>query len=185
MQKLFLALTLVFFTASAHASPKTLAELERLFENRFSTHYQRGRCGTNIQGLVQAAKSEGLNMSSAKVLSIENVGGTVFGLVNAEYTRSSRATGKPSESNWYHHVVLEFACHIFDFDFGNTAQVLPMQEYFERMFLAEDPNATPAYFTVGRAKKLSDYEVTVHHKASDGTQREEKLKLGQFLKRCP
>lgn len=159
--------------ASALANPETLSALTELFHSRFRTGYVANQCGSNISHFVQTALSQNLEISDAQVVMIENKGWSVFGMVNAELAReegpkiaNAVAGGPqfhPGETNWYHHFILIYDGHVFDFDFTNKPTVLPAQEYFDKMFLEEEKPQSGSFgtFYVGRDQKLDDYQVEI------------------------
>lgn len=145
-----------------------LLALLTLFQANFQTGYEPAKCGQNISRFVAEAKASGLDMSGARILIIKNAGFSAVGLVNAEYARSSRG---PQDTNWFHHVILEVDDHIFDFDFGNSPEVLTRARYFEKMFLEEGPRG----WVVGKEEKLNSYVIEV-----EATK--EKIPLRVYLK---
>lgn len=144
--------------------------LTPLFQEGFDKLYVSGRCGDNILRLIAFAKEKNIDLKGAKVLEISNPGMTNFGLVNVEYARqggriveetrhSKEPKFYPGEKNWYHHVVLEYKGYIYDFDYGNTPEVAPIKDYFEKMFLNEKKENEGGEFYIGRNYKLKDYEL--------------------------
>lgn len=151
-----------------HAS--TTTTLQQLFVANFYTHYQEGKCGLNILGLITRAQEQGLDVSNAHIIEITNKGFSVFGLVNVEYARGagrlnpnpdSGFRNLPGERNWYHHVVLELNGQIYDFDFGNTPAVTTVSDYFEKMFLEEKTKDQGGDFYVGRDEKQKNYKLVI------------------------
>lgn len=148
-----------------------LPALTALFESRFVSGYVSGKCGVNIMELLAAAQKEGVDTSGARIVQIVDQDGSFMGLINVELARLSGRmirppipggpSHEPGERNWYHHVILEAEGHILDFDFTNEPTVLPTAEYFERMFLDEDPKPGYGGFYIGREKKLKGYELTL------------------------
>lgn len=160
---------LLSFTTSLFAS---VPEMSRLFGQTFTSNYVPGRCGDNIFRLVSAADNKGLNYYNANILIIENLGLSVFGMLNVEWARLSGALDPaypatspfrslPGERNWYHHIVLEMDGVIYDYDFGNTPQVLSKADYFDKMFLKELKKDQGGKFYVGLKEKLTYYQVEV------------------------
>jgi hypothetical protein len=153
----------------AWSDPTTLRGLTRLFQSQFDIGYEEGRCGDNILGLARMARNQGLAVDEARILVIVNKGYSVFGMVNVEYARQSgrmlpessreKPQYEPGERNWYHHVVMVYDGHVFDFDYGNTPRVEPAAAYFERMFLNEVKNPGYGGHYAGREEKLKTYEV--------------------------
>jgi hypothetical protein len=174
------------------ASPAILKKLTGLFEANFAKGYTPGRCGQNIQLFARTAKNSGLDISSGYIVEIVNRGSSLFGMVNAELARESgRASGEtrlPGESNWEYHAILMYDGRIFDFDFTNEPSVLPASDYFERMFLDENPRPTGGFY-IGRQTKLDEYELTLvtvadfYRKLEDRQHRpqEQNLSLRKFL----
>jgi len=158
MKKIFYVIYLSFiFTKLAFAN----TELKQLFSASFSTYYVEAKCGENILGLIQRADNKKINLNTANILEISNVGFSVFGLLNAEYARAGGRHGAPGERNWYHHVVLEMDGFIYDFDFGNTPNITTTKKYFEQMFLDDKRKSEGGEFYVGREEKLKYYEIVV------------------------
>ncbi len=163
MKTLFGSALLVLVLAVTQSDRAAAAPaLEALFQNRFETHYQERRCGDNILGLVRAARDQGIALEEARILMIENMGYSTFGMINVELARGSGKAGAPGETNWYHHVILESEGRIYDFDYTNQPTVMGVREYFERMFLDEAKDVQPAFYHVGRENKLKDYTVEQH-----------------------
>jgi hypothetical protein len=175
----------LFISLLAHAD----LGLTQEFKQTYSSHYVASKCGDNILGLIGRADRKGINMSDAQIIEIENKGLSVFGMVNAEYVRGIRTDGKPSETNWFHHVILEKDGLIYDFDFSNIPEVLSVKEYFEKMFLKEKTRAQGGDQYVGREEKLKNYRITIKpaletYQARQNRQLSpegETLSLGQYL----
>lgn len=108
-----------FFGSQAFAANRTQeqAQLEQQFISEFYTQYHWGKCGVNIMGLLDRARANGIDVSRAQIVRIQNAGNSVFGMVNAEYVRQEGRLlpqldengfkFAPGETNWYFHVVLE------------------------------------------------------------------------------
>jgi hypothetical protein len=162
MNKLIAIACLLF--ATSFPTFASNQKLETLFSTHFYRHYESGQCGKNIIKFIKAADAAGIDVSTMNVLFIENKGGSVFGMVNAEKATRSYHDG---EANWYHHVVaVDDAGLVYDFDFTSTPRIIPIQDYIEEMFLDEiECSGDPAdYFgqpCVGRDTKLKDYEISV------------------------
>lgn len=162
---------IVFLLISSFAAVAS-SEMVNLFTKSFYTHYESGRCGDNIIGLLSEAHEQGIDISKARILEISNKGYSVFGLLNVEFAResgrrnpdypNSGLANLPGERNWYHHVVLEHNGLIFDFDFGNTPSVVSVADYFEKMFLIEKKREEGGNFYVGREEKLNKYAIVNH-----------------------
>jgi len=167
-QKLFLGCLFwacVVVSLEGRAGAGDGARLNALFTDRFFTAYESGQCGKNVMGLLNEAHRHEVDVASARILKITNEGNTVFGMVNAELARGGRhvrhGTQRPvEESNWYHHIVLEMDCMVYDFDYLNAPTVTPLQGYLENMFLNEHPRGK---FPVGRDVKLRDYRVKIYN----------------------
>lgn len=155
--KTFILLLSLLSAHATFADPKLIQEFKKTFES----HYEAGKCGPNIVSLLQRASSQGINISKARILEIENKGFSVFGMLNAEYARESGPHGSAGETNWFHHVILEKDGLIYDYDFGNSPQIVSTKEYFEKMFLVEKKKAEGGDFYVGREEKLKTYEITI------------------------
>lgn len=158
MKKIFLYTSLLSLMISvAEANPA----LRQEFRQTYTSHYVATKCGDNILGLIGRAENKGIDMSDANILIIENKGFSVFGMVNAEYARGIRRDGKPSETNWFHHIILEKDGLIYDFDFSNNPEILSVKDYFEKMFLQEKTKEQGGEHYVGRDEKLKTYKITV------------------------
>jgi hypothetical protein len=163
MRALFSGVSVVLFILSSVA-PAVAGDLrvaEEVIARAWNTDYEERFCGPNIERLVGRFKDAGLSLDSAEVLEIENAGGSMFGMVNAERARTGNSRRPTDEKNWYHHVILVYEGHVFDFDFMSEPTVLPKAEYFEQMFL--DENAPPEFpfYRIGRDTKLDGYKFKV------------------------
>ena len=168
------------------------ADERAIFEDYFHRHYQARQCGSNTLGLARAIRERTGSASCFQIVTLENRGLTVFGMVNAEHARGERFRRPAAvEANWYHHVFLVDARgFVYDSDFGTEPTVVPLAEYVERMFLDEAECAKPQYgeFCAGRDKKLADYELTVADAEEALTQRKpatRKLPLAQAAEIVP
>lgn len=167
--------------------------LADLFGKRFYSHYKAGKCGDNIMRLLDAARDAGIDARDARMLVIENKGISGLGLVNVALARggSHVRTGEQlpaSARNWYHHVILELDCLVYDFDFTNEPKVLPLRRYLQEMFLNQRPAAGQVF--VGKESKLDDYEVSTirgtDYYASPRTARPgEAMRLKNLMQLCP
>jgi len=183
---LLIGLVLQLILSSAYAD----SELSAQFSRTFTTNYVAGQCGDNVIGLVERSEDRRLNLNTARILEITNVGFSVFGLINAEFARGKGRQGAPGETNWYHHVVLEKDGLIYDYDFGNTPAVTPIAKYFEKMFLVEKKKAEGGDFYVGREEKLKTYqivirsglEVTAARRTRTSQPKGETMRLEEFLR---
>lgn len=124
------------------------------FREVFFTDYEARKCGMNIRHFITRFP-EPEQLEGAKVLGITNKGLSWFGMTRATHTRDTNFKGemRVTDSNWYHHVVLEKDGRIYDFDYGITPKAPTVAEYFDKMFLNCDK--------VSAADKLKDYEVQV------------------------
>lgn len=124
------------------------------FREVFFTDYEARKCGMNIRHFITRFP-EPEHLEDAKVLGITNQGLSWFGMTRAMHTRDTNFKGemRVTDSNWYHHVVLEKDGRIYDFDYGITPKAPTVAEYFDKMFLHCDK--------VSAADKLKDYEVQV------------------------
>jgi hypothetical protein len=185
LQNLFLGLAL-FSVSAAFANHR---EIEAVFVRAWSTDYTENRCGPNIEKFVTRLAREGVALEKAEVVEITNLGGSLFGMLNAERGRTDNPRFTTEERNWYHHVVLLADGYIFDFDFMDQPTVLPVAEYFEQMFLEEIPNPYPPTDYIGRETKLKEYEVKLYpaekYTTRGGRDQFEKFRLGEFLERSP
>jgi hypothetical protein len=141
---------------------------KEIFVDSFDHIYEQGRCGDNIQRLVQIYQKSGIDLSDSKIIEITNQGLSVFGLVNVEFARGAghlafnETLGKevrsPGEKNWYHHVVLLHDGKIYDFDFGNYPSVLSPGDYFTKMFFQELLSGYGTFY-VGEREKRKNYQL--------------------------
>jgi hypothetical protein len=128
--------------------------IEAVFRDHFENEYIPNKCGQNIENFVRALDAEGLLPASAKIVKLDDeYGGSMFGMLNAEYARNATTRG-PGETNWYHHVVAEIDGKIYDFDFGNQPEIITTREWLDRQWLQENENPYPAFYRVGRKAKL-------------------------------
>ena len=181
----YLIILFSFSFSIAHAS------FDSEFVDSFESGYKPSKCGPNITNFIKRLKGADENVSNSKVLTISNKGFSLFLLINAEYGRRTvlNANGElqePGQQNWYHHVILENEGMIYDFDFGNTPEILSVKDYFEKMFLNESENNTHPAHKVGREIKLKDYEIKVFS-ANDlllnpKVSPEKIMRLGEYLK---
>ncbi len=135
--------------------------LQPLFEKHFHKQYVSGRCGDNIRRFVKAVEREFASASDLAVVSLNNQGYSVFGMINVEKARGQRFN-KPweGEANWYHHVfAIDRNGNVYDFDFEKEPRIVPFHEYIDEMFLIEPECEKPTYgeFCAGRDNKLKDY----------------------------
>jgi hypothetical protein len=164
-------ITFIFLVLLSFSSFASVKEVKKIFESTFIDYYVAARCGDNIMRLVNAIDEARLDLYPAKIITIENGGFSVFGMVNAEYARQGGRLNPnaaqdgfrnlPGERNWYHHVILDYDGYIFDYDFGNHAQVLKTKAYMEKMFLDEKTRSEGGEFFVGREEKLKKYKITI------------------------
>ena len=131
-----------------------------LFEKHFREQYEPRYCGKNALRFVEGLKAAGEDLQRFHIVTIENKGFSVFGMLNAERARGTRFN-RPAEEerNWYHHVfVLDDQGLVYDFDFTIEPRIAPIAEYLEEMFLKEGDEGQT--FKVGRKTKLADYALT-------------------------
>jgi len=153
-----LVLALGFLSLPAHAGV-----IEDLFTDHYHRKYEPRFCGRNALNFVKAIAAERGSAEGFYIVTIENKGFSVFGLVNAEKARGFRF-GKPfnEERNWYHHAfVLDAQGNVYDFDFTTEPRIVPIAQYLEEMFLDEgDGKGGAGTFLVGRETKSNDYVLT-------------------------
>jgi hypothetical protein len=138
--KLILSFFLALFTFSqiSLASPALVAE----FSESFSSGYREGRCGQNIADLLKRAQGKGIDIRGANVAVITN-NGYLLTTTHARNSGEKLANPQtefrfaPGINNFYFHVALEKEGQIYDFDFGNSPQVVSTKEYIRRMFWEE------------------------------------------------
>ncbi len=99
------------------------------FREVFFSDYEARKCGMNIKHFI-TRYPEPQQLEGAKVLGIENKGLSWFGMTRAMHTRDTNFKGelRTTDSNWYHHVVLEKDGRIYDFDYGITPQAPTVEE---------------------------------------------------------
>jgi hypothetical protein len=139
--------------------------VREIFSQRYFENYRSRRCGENIMQFVQALDEVGVDLDPFRVITIENKGGSMMGLVRAEAARSVR-WGRPAvwDRNWGHHAILvDVRGHIvYDFDYLIAPTPVRLEEYIERMFLVEPGCTTQdpygyAMPCIGREIKLDEY----------------------------
>ena len=194
----FSSVIALLFSMPVQADPRTLSQLRTLFSDHFYSGYTEGRCGENILQFLELSRRNRLDLSQAQVLVIENKGYSVFGMVNVEKAREAGSAIRPTpsraplrevgERNWYHHVVLVYDGHVFDFDFTNEPTVTTVSTYFESMFLDEDQKPGRGFY-VGRDEKMKDYQLEIHlgadyyASATRTPPKPTQLRLGDYLAR--
>jgi hypothetical protein len=153
----------IFLTSIAFGDARD--RLDILFETHFHEHYEPRHCGRNITRFLKAALKQDRHVDDLNVVTIENKGFSMFGLVNAEKARGWRFSVSSSvEKNWYHHVIaLDDSGYVYDFDYTTSPTPIHIEEYLESMFLDEPECQRPysGHFCIGRDTKLSDYEFTI------------------------
>jgi hypothetical protein len=181
----FALLGAAFSLSSVTTGYADFRDIEAVFVRAWDTDYTENRCGPNIEQFVARLQREGISIEGAEVVEITNTGGSLFGMLNAERSRTDNPRFSTQERNWFHHVVLLAEGHVFDFDFMDQPTVLPVAEYFERMFLDEIPHPYPPTDYVGRETKLEAYELKLFPAAAyiqrGGRDDFEKIRLGEFL----
>lgn len=163
-----LSLLISAIAGVAHAQAPANDAVVRAFEASFLRGYQANYCRQNIENFVRRANEAGLDLSRANIIELTNKGGSVFGMLNAEHARNQgRLLPKPidgmrlgpGETNWDYHVILELDGKIYDFDYGNTPQVVGVRSYIKKMFLDELPAEQGGRFFSAPAAKLDGYEL--------------------------
>lgn len=146
-------------TASANGLTQAFQpEIAILFETFYRHSYVANRCGENIENFLWSLEERGLLTRDAKLIRIKNLGGSLFGLVNAEFAREATRLG-PGETNWGFHVAAEIEGLIYDFDFGNRPEIVSIANWIDRQWLIENPQPDPGYYRVGREQKANAYQV--------------------------
>jgi len=168
------------------------ASFDSSFIESFNSGYTPRKCGPNITSFVGRLKEKNEDISKAKILIISNKGYSLFLLINAEFGRNEgiRPDGRaytPGQQNWYHHVILENEGKIYDFDFGNSPEILSVEDYFEKMFLNESENNSHPSHKVGREVKLKDYEIkefsALELSENRGAEPINIYRMGEYLKK--
>lgn len=165
--KLFLLSISFSMNAFALKDPALFSQ----FKSDYQNHYREAQCGPNIMGFVRRAESKGHKLYNANIIEISNTGYSLFGLVNAEFARKAGRVNPnyardglshlPGEKNWQHHIILEMDGYIYDFDFDNYPNILPVKAYFEKMFLTDKKKSEGGDHYVGREEKLKSYEIII------------------------
>lgn len=158
-RKLVFAGLLFFSAADLHAAD--VERLKALFEKNFHTFYQEGKCGQNIERLVRAAVRQGIDLSGAEVVHLENQGLDTFGMVAAHQARETvdwDGNRVGIDMNWFFHVVLLADGYVFDFDFRNVPTVLDVRSYFYENFLPTKKKQDFGF----RSGKLGSYLLTLY-----------------------
>lgn len=169
--------SLIFLSQLSMAS----TALDSIFEKGWTSLYEQGKCGENSGRLVKAASEGGLDLEKGEIIHIKNRGVTWFGMVSASQARRRNTNYPPERRNWYFHAIFVYQGYVYDFDFTNSATVMPVNEYFQTNFLDGETEKTVK-------SKLKYYELTVisakDYLAGKGPwDKFEKLSLAQYLER--
>lgn len=157
MVRSFLIATLLLFTHTAFASPQLAEE----FKSTWVSGYKAGQCGQNIMDLLNRAQAKGIDVSNARIVSFNNDGY----LLSVMHRRGAGVPlekpigdirSAPGIRNFYFHAVLEKDGLIYDYDFGNEPQIVPIQDYIRRMFW-EEPFPKQKYIIYDPLKEREDY----------------------------
>ena len=121
--------TLFVSLAAAATEPSaclTLAFRVAFVEKGLEACYAPGNCGSNALNLLRLLREKvpGFDLRDAKVLYVLPPEGT---LVTAVHTRSAF-------SLWKYHAVVEYRGMVFDLDYHDTPQIVPMPEYLNEMY---------------------------------------------------
>lgn len=160
----FLAILLVNQFSSAQADVKGEVRQDTVFSKAYNSQYSEGQCGQNIKRLLALWYKSKRSLTGVSVVVIENRGGSVFGMVNAERARSYRFD-KPvvDEKNWYHHVIaVDEKGFVYDYDFMTKPYVMKFKSYLYYMFLDEPECKTKksGEFCGGAKNKMQGYRFT-------------------------
>jgi len=135
--RLFIIKFLLINIFQASALAADIKALKKLFESTWTTNYVEGRCGLNIENLVSKAMDENIDLSGAQIIGLKDIGGWMFGMVNAVQAREATRFG-PGETNWYFHVFLLAEGMVFDYDFTNSPRIININEYMHEMYLPKE-----------------------------------------------
>lgn len=161
--KLHLLFVGLFLMSNAHAAD--LDGFSTLFAQHYKgSFYKQNKCGENIETLIRVALKQGIDVSGAELIYLENTGSWNFGLIDAHRAREQgpfvdpevREERKPGQTNWEFHIFLLVEGRVLDFDFDNQPKILPLNQYIPEMFFK---------YTDGqevRAKKLKIYKASVY-----------------------
>lgn len=174
------------FSVAKAADHKALGQLfERVF---FGSFYNEGRSGVNSVNFIRHAMNEGIDLSGASIMSIENRGGDTYGMVAALQGReqgpyldpsSPHSKRLPGEVNWSFHAVVVADGYVYDFDFGNKPQVIALDRYTHEMFIPSNRNGDANFFN----RKLGGYIVDVYSVQSIAPHRALTAPDSEFLAR--
>lgn len=166
MTKTFISLFLILVSFSSWSAD--LPKLAKLFKGTFWSIYQERYCGRNIESLSAQALEEKIDMRGAYIMEIRNAGFDTFGMVASLNARESGRLYNPERSkppfrqpggaNWHFHVVLLADGVVHDYDYGNTAQPIRMDHYFEKMFIPSERLKDIQY----KKKKIGAYEISLY-----------------------
>jgi hypothetical protein len=133
----FLVSALLFTAPNVQAQS---TEAARFLNDR--SHYEVGNCTSNIADLANRLKSEGVNLSEAKVIYIlyERVHRAGLPMKIQKMTAYNHYDSSlPGYLQvWDFHVVLELNGRIMDYDNFNTNGLPDPEAYFSKMFLGGD-----------------------------------------------
>jgi hypothetical protein len=144
----------------------SLAEVPQYFSSFYHQSYQSRKCGENVLNFFRGLSQSGNDISALTMVTIENKGFSVFGMVNAEKARAAPGSRKNTEErNWYHHIfAIDAVGTVYDFDYLSEPSPRPFSFYVEDMFLNELECTQPisGEFCAGRAEKLDSYELSFY-----------------------
>jgi hypothetical protein len=155
-----LSLTLVMSFGSAVAGASSVLKQE--FGSTYYTHYRAGRCGENTADLAKRGLAVGVDLSGAYAVVITN-GGYMLSTTYRRGAGEKLATPvhdikfSPGIANFYFHVALLKDGEIYDFDFGNHPEVMPIKDYIRRMFWEEHPKSQ--FKMLDRLNLRQDYKI--------------------------
>jgi hypothetical protein len=129
----------LFSTSLYAGTPNECEELlTALLKKNFSRFYNEGFCDQNIRRLIKAATMQSdFDPKHATVLWLTSKYVTIW-------PTNRRYGGGP----WSYHVTIESNGKIFDFDYGRRPKVIPVEDYFKKMFSGSPFEMQPEYLFV-------------------------------------
>ena len=181
-----LSLYILLISLSFQTLAADLKGITKIFKNSFwSSHYEEGYCGKNIENLVTKAIEARLDLDGAEIVQITDEGGWMFGMVNALAAReggrlitpaSASPARSPGEKNWYFHVVLLVDGKVLDYDFTNQVKILPLKDYLNAMFIPVSKMSDLEY----KKSKMKSYKITTYPAEDYILRREQRLPVSEI-----
>lgn len=131
---MFIIMTIVSFNIMAQTSINS--QFEQFF---YSTNISSRHCGRNIDKFIRQLKSQGFQTNEIKTVRITSHSPWGFGMVMAMNSRWGKLTEGNFHENWNFHIIALHEGLVYDFSFHQGPQVLPLQDYLERMYIPVKP----------------------------------------------